>query len=94
MPKTDVYSWRLDPNTKAALEDAARERESTVAAVLDEIVGEWLLRHDDGDEAERQQRLHEAANRFVGAIASGDLQRAESSRERIRERLRRRHADA
>lgn len=90
MAKTDVYSWRVDPATKAALEEAARERRASVAAVLDEIVGEWLSRRENGTGAEEQRRLHEAASRYVGAITGGEPQRADSARERVRERLRRR----
>lgn len=93
MAKTDVYSWRVDPTTKAALEEAARERRASVAAVLDEIVGEWLSRRENGTEVEEQRRLHEAASRYVGAIEGGEPARAATSRQRVRERLRRR-ADA
>jgi hypothetical protein len=87
MAKTDVYSWRLDATTKSALEEAARERRASVAAVLDEIVTEWLSRRENGTGVEEQRRLHETASRFVGAIAGSDPQRAETARERIRERL-------
>ena len=94
MAKSDVYSWRVDPATKTALEDAARERRASVAAVLDEIVEEWLSRREDGAGAEEQHRLHQAASRFVGTIEGAEPGRAESSRERVRERLRRRHASS
>lgn len=92
MAKTDVYSWRLDPATKAALEDAARERKVSVAAVLDEIVAEWMAGRENGEGIEGQRRLHRAASRFVGSIAGGDPARAESSRDRLRERLKWRHS--
>lgn len=92
MAKTDVYSWRLDSSTKAALEDAARERKASVAAILDEIVEDWLSRRTSGSDAEEQRALHRAARRYIGAIEGGDPRRAETSRERVRERLRRRHA--
>jgi hypothetical protein len=94
MPKTDVYSWRVDPAIKAALEDAARERRASVATVLDEIVGEWLSRRENGAGVEQQRRLHEAASRFVGAIEGAEPRRAETSRERVRARLSQRRADA
>lgn len=90
MAKTDVYSWRLDATTKSALEEAARERRASVAAVLDEIVTEWLSRRENGTGVEEQRRLHEAANRYVGAFEGGDPERAATSRQRVRERLRRR----
>jgi hypothetical protein len=43
-------------------------------------------------EDEEQRRLHEAATKCMGATASGNLRRAETAREAIRERLKRRHA--
>lgn len=89
MPKTDVYSWRLESATKAALQEAARERGASVAAVLDEIVGEWLARRENGTGIGEQRRLHAAASRYVGAIDGGEPRRAETSRERARKRLRR-----
>ncbi|HEX6204106.1 MAG TPA: hypothetical protein VF100_13985 [Thermoanaerobaculia bacterium] len=92
MAKTEVYSWRVDRATKAALEEAARERRASVATVLDEIVEEWLSRRENGSDADEQRRLHEAASRCVGAIEGGDARRAERSRELVRERLRRRRA--
>lgn len=87
MAKTDADTWRVDPATKAALEDVARERRASVAAVLEEIVTEWLSRREN--EAEEQRRLHDAASRYVGAIAGGESERAATSRESVRERLRR-----
>jgi uncharacterized Zn finger protein len=90
MAKSDVYNWRVDPATKAVLEEAARERRASVAAVLDDIVSEWMSRRETGTGAEEQQRLHEAASRYVGAIEGTDPDRAATSRQRVRERLRRR----
>lgn len=92
MSKTEVYSWRLEPAIKEALEEAARERRASVAAVLDEIVDEWLSRRENGSDEEDQRCLHRAASRFVGAISGGDAHRAENARERVRERLRQRRA--
>lgn len=87
MAKTDAYTWRVDPAIKAALEDVARERQASVAAVLEGIVTEWLSRREN--EVEKQRRLHEAASRYVGAIAGGESERAATSRESVREGLRR-----
>lgn len=95
MAKTDVYSWRVRPSTKEGLEQAARERGASVAAVLDEIVEDWLARRPaQGGEDEEQRRLHRAASRFVGMIEGGEPDRAERARELVRERLRRRHGGA
>lgn len=89
MAKTEVFSWRLDPSTKAALEDAARERKASVAAALDEIVEEWLSRRVTGSGADEQRALHRAARRYIGAIEGGDPDRAETSRGRLRLKRRR-----
>jgi hypothetical protein len=87
MAKTNGYTWRVDPATKAALEDVARERRVSVAAVLEEIVTEWLSQREN--EVEEQRRLHDAASRYVGVIAGTNSERAATSRELVRERLRR-----
>jgi hypothetical protein len=87
MAKTDDHTWHVDAATKAALEDVARERQATVAAVLEDIVTEWLSRRRY--EVEEQPRLHEAASRYVGAIAGTESDRAATSRKSVRERLRR-----
>lgn len=94
MAKTELFSWRLDRAVRAALEQAAQERRASMASVLDEIVEEWLARREHGRGADEQLRLHEAASRWIGAIEGGDAFRAERSRERVRERLERRRADA
>jgi hypothetical protein len=94
MAKTEVYSWRLDPATKVALEDAARKRRASVAAVLDEIVEDWMSRRSTGSDTEEQEALHQAASRYIGAIEGGDPHRAQASRQRLRERLGRRRAGA
>jgi hypothetical protein len=92
MAKTGSYTWRVDPAIKAALGDVARERRASVAAVLEEIVTEWLSRREN--EVEEQRRLHEAASCYVGAIAGGESERAATSRDSVRERLRRRRRTA
>ena len=42
MAKTEVYSLRLSPHLKKALEGAARARHKSVAGLLEEIAEEWL----------------------------------------------------
>jgi hypothetical protein len=60
--------------------------------VLDLAAQEWLQKRDgDADDAARQRRLQRAATACFGNIAGGHLRRAESAREAIRERLRRKH---
>jgi hypothetical protein len=73
MAKTEVYSWRVDSETKMGLEEEARRQGLTVSQVLDRITKQWLeeqasLRNDD--EAE-QARVHAAAAKCFGTIAAG-----------------------
>jgi len=89
--KSEVYTWRVSPALKASIEEAARSERRSVAQLLDEIVGGHLegARRQRGSEADRQRRLHLQAARFAGRISGDDAQRAEKSRELIRDRLRR-----
>ncbi|HEU4616899.1 MAG TPA: hypothetical protein VFV10_02620 [Gammaproteobacteria bacterium] len=83
--KTEVYSWRLKSERKAALEEIARKRKRPVSELLDEAVGQWLSAqsHVESEEA-LQQRLRQAAGPAIGSIAGGDPERAEQSRARLR----------
>ena len=93
MAKNEVYSWRLSGETKAALEERARQDRSSVSDLLDRIVGEWLTR-DPGskeDEAE-QRRLHEAALKTIGTLQGDDPGRATDAKARLRARLARKRA--
>ncbi len=93
MKKTEVYSWRVRPDLKNALEEAARGERMSLARLLDHIVTQWLEhKSGDGAEEEIQQRLHRAAAKTFGAIHGADPLRAEQARERIRARLKKRHA--
>lgn len=87
--KTEVYSWRLSPATKAGLEETARSQRRTVAQLLDEMVAERLGAGDleQGSEQDRQRRLHARAARFAGRIAGRDPRRSEKVRELVRARL-------
>ncbi len=91
MAKTEVYSWRLTPDRKAALEAEARAAGKTIAELLDALSGEWLAgRRGEDDEAE-QRRLHEAAAKFVGAISGDDPHRSENVSTLMRQALRRKY---
>ena len=94
MPKTEVYSWRLAPALKAALEEAARDERVSVAALLDRIARHWLAERTAtaGHAAAEQARLRAAALRFVGVLRGGDPRRAQEARRRVRQRLAKRHA--
>jgi hypothetical protein len=53
MPKTVIYSWRLDPNLRRRLEEAARAARTSVARLLDRIAREWLAKREAEEEAEQ-----------------------------------------
>jgi hypothetical protein len=92
--KTDVYSWRVSPARKAALEEAARVERTSVAKVLDRATDEWIRireRSGGGDELE-QARLRRAALRFFVALHGSDPDRSREARLRVRAKLARRHA--
>jgi hypothetical protein len=90
--KTEVYSWRVSTDLKSGLEREARRRKTSIGAVLDLAARDWLSRSgaEAGSEAE-QLRLHKAAARCIGIIATGNPVRSENAREVVRQRLRRRH---
>jgi Ribbon-helix-helix protein, copG family len=95
MPRTEVYSWRLSPALKAALEEVARARGVSLSKLLEDATREWLGEHAAdilGNDAE-QDRLLARAMRWVGSIRGGDPDRATNARTLIRERLRRRRGD-
>jgi hypothetical protein len=86
MSKTEVYSWRLDPDLKRRLGAAARDEKTSIGGLLEHIVREWLARRqsDEDDEAVQRQ-LHAAAEEWIGSISLGE---GPYTRERIRERVR------
>jgi len=86
MNKTEIYTWRLAPVTKAALGEAARKQNRSIADLLEEIVSANLGQESD---AERQRALHTRAAEFAGCLARDDSRRAERARERVRARLKR-----
>jgi len=92
--KTAVYSWRLSPDTKTALEREARRSGMSLAKLLDTMVEAWLRsRHRvTGAEAEAEARIRAAAMRCFGAIKGDNPRRAEQARELVRRRVRNRRA--
>ena len=89
MAKSEVYSWRLSPDTKSALEEAARRERRTIGGILHDVVHAWLRdqrRSRRGEDAE-QARLHAAAAKTFGVIRGGNPRRAERVRELVRGRL-------
>ncbi|WP_454063680.1 hypothetical protein [Candidatus Nitrospira salsa] len=92
MMKTSVYSWRIDPDLKRGLEQAAKTEQTSVAQLLDRIVKDWLHQKDSSEDEDMQRRLHEAASQTFGAFGSGDPYGSEQVRERIRAKLRKKRA--
>jgi hypothetical protein len=92
--KTEVYSWRISPERKMALEAEARRSGKTFAALLDHIAEDWLLARTsvNSEDSEEQARLQAAAARTFGSISGSDPLRGENARLLIRKRLQKRHA--
>ena len=93
MERTEVYSWRLDPELKSALEAAARAQATTVSRLLDRIASEWISREADSrDAVEEQRRIRARAMRYVGSIHGKDPRRAGEASQRVGVILGRKHA--
>ena len=93
MAKTEVYSWRVDPQIKMALEAEARVQGTTMAEVLDRIAKQWLemQKKQNGDDEAEQARLHAAAAKCFGTLSMGDPHGSEKVRETVRKRLQERY---
>jgi hypothetical protein len=91
MAKTEVYTWRVSPHMKRALEEAARRQKESVSALLDRIVADSLRggsnSWEEGETA-LQKRLHAAALKTIGTIRSGRSDRSTRVRELVRRKLR------
>jgi hypothetical protein len=90
--KTEVYSWRVSSDVKTCLEREARRRKTSMSAVLDLAAREWLHNssvENEGEEGQRQ--LHKAASRWLGALASGNSQRSQTSSQSVQQRLHQRY---
>lgn len=86
MSKTEVYSWRLDPDLKQRLEEAARDEKTSIGGLLERISRDWLGRRlPDDDEEAVQRRLHAEAEQWIGSLSLGE---GPYTRQRIRERVR------
>ncbi len=59
MGKTEVYSWRVDPELKAELEAVAREEKTSVGGLLDQaarvLLGSRKRVPDNGKQARRRK---------------------------------------
>jgi hypothetical protein len=95
MARTEVYSWRLSPALKSALEEVARARGMSLSALLEEATREWLGEHAGEilDTGAEQERVRARARRFLGRIKGASPDRAATARTRVRARLRRRRGE-
>jgi len=93
MAKTEVYSLRLDPETKMALEREARSLGISVAALLDRTA-RWIVEEGKRkrlDDQEEQARINAAVAKVAGSISAGpDF--SQNVGAKIRAKLRRRRA--
>ena len=92
--KSEVYSWRLDPDLKAQLEQRAREEGIGLAALLERISRDWLRAKAaaSSDDAREQARIKAAAMRAIGTLRGDDPERSGRVRERLRARLEQKRA--
>jgi len=91
--KTEVYSWRVSRDLKSHLEREARHRKVPVSSLLEEAVQKWLKESAAGvADDETQRKLHAAAEKTLGAFASGRRDRAENASRDLRRILRRKYA--
>jgi predicted transcriptional regulator len=90
--KSEVYSWRLAPDLKRALAEAARREHVTVSRLLERIAREWLKTQTwVAEAAAEQERIRAAAAPYIGALRSGDTDLAEKASERVRELILKAH---
>jgi predicted transcriptional regulator len=89
--KTEVYSWRLSEELKSDLEREAHLRKVSISSVLETAVRVWLKKSNAPDD-QAQRKLRAAAAPCLGALTGLNSRRAETAREAVRRRLKRRYA--
>jgi hypothetical protein len=89
MGKSEVYSWRVSPETKTSLEHEAHRQGISLGSLLERITADWLeaRRSENGSDSAEQRRLQMKAARLFGSIAGGDPERSARSRDIVRRRL-------
>ena len=91
MAKTEVYSWRLAPEKKRALEGRARAQGQTISQLLDRVTEEFLASRGNEDYEAEQRRLHKAVAKTLGTISGGNPRRSETVEQEMYKQLKRRH---
>lgn len=91
--KTEVYSWRLSAQRKAELESEARREGRSLAALLEDLTGDWLAarRNSRNGDAEEQATIRRRVMKTVGSIRGGDPTRSQRASELVREIIRQKH---
>lgn len=93
MEKTEVYSWRLDPELKSALEEAARAEGTSLSRLLDRITANWLRRElEPHAKDEALRRARQRALGYVGSVRGKDPGRAHAAAQRVKTILQQKHA--
>ena len=92
MSKSEVYSWRIRPDLKADIEAAARAEKTSVSALLERIVREWLGGGRRVHDEDGQRHLHEAAAACFGTLQGGDALLSEQASSRVKAILEEEHA--
>ncbi len=69
MSKTEVYSWRVDPELKAELEAVARAEKTSVGGLLERASKDMLTKRKKGlgsrDQARRRKALLEIVEKYA-----------------------------
>ena len=69
MGKTEVYSWRVDPELKAELEAVAREEKTSVGAVIEKACRTLIEdARPEGKDMKEQNRLRAALMKVAGSV--------------------------
>jgi len=87
MAKTEVYAWRMSPDLKMALEDAARRQGLRVSALLERVVRAWIEEHSFSLRSEEEERIRARAMRCVGVLRGRDPKRSSQVSRQVRLRL-------
>jgi len=91
--KTEVYSWRVSAELKAALQEQARSEGKSFAQLLQEFASDGLRARRNGnvDDDEEQAAIRRRAAPAIGAVCSNDPYGSERVSERVGEIIYRKH---
>ena len=89
MAKTEVYSWRVEQQTKMALEAELRPQGRSIAQLLNELATDWLRSRNEArrHETAEQARLQAQVKKFAGSISGEAPYSSENVRDVVRRRV-------